>query len=418
MISYQEALSIILSTVKLPAVQTVPLAEALGKVSVGSVHSPLQVPSFRNSAMDGFAVKASLLAEAGSGNPITLTVDATIAAGDRPSYYNSNHAVQIMTGAPVPEEFDAVVPVEMVSQRDGYVTFHKPVSSGENVRHAGEDVLLGDEVLSQGETVTPEKIMLLSALGLTSVEIASIPPLQIISTGNEIVDDYHTPLNGAQIYNSSAPFLLASARAQGLDASYKGKTNDTPALFENVLKSITAPSIIISTGAVSKGVWDFIPDTLRKNGASIYFHRVNIRPGKPVLFATLPDGSYYFGLPGNPISTVIGFTFFVVPLIRALQGKAPLPPLMAKLESNFIKKGDFVQYLKAVATVDAGGQLRAALCEGQESFKIKSLTTSNAWVILEGNTREWKIGDNVQLHPYGVLHGKVREGEPSACQAA
>ena len=117
--------------------------------------------------------------------------------------------------------------------------------------------------------------------------------------------------------------------ALGIEAQYEGIVRDDPALFERKIAAIKEPAILISTGAVSKGVWDFIPESLKNMGATIHFHRVNIRPGKPVLFAILPNGSFYFGLPGNPISAAIGFTFFVMPLVRALQGLPDAPPLMA-----------------------------------------------------------------------------------------
>lgn len=271
--------------------------------------SPIQVPSFRNSAMDGFAVCAAQLVSASEQSPVTLKIQAAIAAGDVASIGQAETAVQIMTGAIVPEPYDAIVPVELVTVSGDAVTFTKPARIGDHVRHPGEDVTKGQSVLRRGEAITPEAIMLLSALGVTEVAVAQIPRLHIISTGNEITDDYSLPLQGSQIYNSNAPYLLAVAQQQGLEVQYEGIVRDEPDLFERKIAAIGEPAIIISTGAVSKGVWDFIPESLKNLGATIHFHRVNIRPGKPVLFATLPNGSFYFGLPGNPISAAIGFTF-------------------------------------------------------------------------------------------------------------
>ena len=320
MISYDDAIALILKQTQKSVAKKVALLEALGKVAACDVLSPIQIPSFRNSAMDGFAVCATQLASASEQKPITLSVASAIAAGDDVITADASNAAQIMTGAAVPDPYDAVVPVELVMHQGNHVTFVKPARKGDHIRNAGEDVAQGQVVLHKGERITPEVVMLLSAVGIHEVEVISLPRLHLISTGNEISDNYVAPLSGSQIYNSNAPYLLAETSKQGLEARYKGIVRDEPALFEAKLKAITEPAIIISTGAVSKGVWDFIPDSLEKIGATTHFHRVNIRPGKPVLFATLPNGSYYFGLPGNPISAAIGFTFFVMPLLRALQG--------------------------------------------------------------------------------------------------
>lgn len=416
MISYEDALAVILKNAAACRNTKKPLLEALGNIAARDVTSPIQVPSFRNSAMDGFAVANCQLANASPSNPITLPIAAAIAAGEIATTSDATKAVQIMTGAAVPEPYDAVVPVELVATQEGFVTFNAPARHGDHIRHAGEDVSNGKIVLHKGKVITPETVMLLAAVGIDTVEVAA-PHLHIFSTGNEISDDYQTPLTGAQIYNSNAPYLLAKARALGLAAHYEGIVRDDPALFEARLEAITEPAIIISTGAVSKGVWDFIPDSLKKIGAAVHFHRVNIRPGKPVLFATLPNGSAYFGLPGNPISAAIGFTFFVMPLVRAMQGCRQPETLMAKLAHSFTKKGDFRQFLKAKLIFDEGGQLIAKIADGQESFKISPMAESNAWVTLPGEKHEWRAGDNVMVTPYGEI-ATTQEKEATLCQAA
>lgn len=418
MIAYDDALAFILGQVRPQPSQKMALMDAIGRIAVEDMHSPIQVPSFRNSAMDGFAVCSSLLATASDAHPVVLEVTSAIAAGDVAGVSEGKKVVQVMTGAVVPEPYDAVMPVEWVTHQHPYVTFTKPARIGDHIRHAGEDVQAGQCVVHRGTRVTPEVIMLLSAVGIHEVSVANLPSLHLISTGNEISDDYAMPLQGSQIYNSNAPYLLACAKNEGLTTVYEGIVRDEPELFEQKLASIPSPAIILSTGAVSKGAWDFIPESLKKIGATIHFHRVNIRPGKPVLFATLPNGSYYFGLPGNPISSAIGFTFFVMPLVRALQGIGQPTPLLARLACDFRKKGDFLQFLKARLTVDATGQLIAEIAEGQESFKIRPMAANNAWVVLDGGGRsEWKAGDAVRVVPYTKIFSNL-EKEASACQAA
>jgi molybdopterin molybdotransferase len=418
MISYEEALKIITSQAGTPKVQQVPLMQALEKIAAEDVTSPMQVPSFSNSAMDGFAVCAAQLANANEQSPVTLRIQAAIAAGDIASIGQVETSVQIMTGAIVPEPYDAIVPVELVTMNSDTVTFTRPAHIGDHVRHPGEDVVKGQSVLRRGEAITPETIMLLSSLGITEVAATLVPRLHILSTGNEITDDYTAPLQGAQIYNSNAPYLLAAAQQQGLEAKYGGIVRDDPALFESKIAAIKEPSIIISTGAVSKGVWDFIPESLKNMGATIHFHRVNIRPGKPVLFATLPNGSFYFGLPGNPISAAIGFTFFVMPLLRALQGLPDAPPLMALLENSFTKKGDFRQFLKASVWLDEAGSLRARISDGQESFKISPMAANNAWVVLEEGKTAAKAGERVSIVLYAALKTTGFSKDKTLCQAA
>lgn len=418
MISYEEALKIITSQAGAAKAQQVPLMQALGKIAAEDMISPIQVPSFRNSAMDGFAVCAAQLASASEQSPVSLKIQAAIAAGDIASVGQAETAAQIMTGAFVPEPYDAIVPVELVNISGDRVTFIKPARVGDHVRHPGEDVTKGQFVLRRGETITPETIMLLSSLGITEVVVANVQRLHILSTGNEITDDYNKPLQGAQIYNSNAPYLMATAQQQGLEACYEGIVRDDPALFESKIAAIKEPAIIISTGAVSKGVWDFIPESLKNMGATIHFHRVNIRPGKPVLFAALPNGSFYFGLPGNPISAAIGFTFFVMPLVRTLQGQPNTAPLMATLENSFTKKGDFRQFLKASVWLDEMGSLRVQISDGQESFKISPMAANNAWVVLEEGITQVKAGEHLPVMLYAALKITSRSEDKTLCQAA
>lgn len=406
MISYGNALAIVLKQARQISTQKRPLLDALDKIAACNVQSAIQVPSFCNSAMDGFAVLSNQLTSAQESNPISLEIACAVAAGDDAVTANANKTIQIMTGAIVPSAYDAVVPVEMVVHEGNKAIFTKPARKGDHIRYAGEDVALGQCVLRKGERITPENIMLLSAVGVHEVEAMHLPRLHIFSTGNEISDDYAKPLSGSQIYNSNAPYLLAASRQHGFNAQYEGIVRDDPVRFETMLNSITEPAIIISTGAVSKGAWDFIPDSLKKLGATVHFHRVNVRPGKPVLFATLNNGNYYFALPGNPISAAVGFVFFVLPLLRALQGSAQSVPLTAKLAGNFTKKGDFHQFLKAGLSVDAAGQLIADISQGQESFKISPMAASNAWVILDASKNQWNAGDVVTIVPYGNVMAK------------
>ncbi len=374
------------------------MLQALGKSSASKVLSQIQVPSFRNSAMDGFAVRASDLQSVSANSKKRLKIIATIAAGEVVTRDESG-AVQIMTGAQVPSGYDAVIPIEHVELDGENVVFKCSARKNENIRLAGEDVAIGQAVLGKGKKITAEDVMLLSVVGINQVSVYKVPSLKIFSTGNEITDDYNSKLPEGKIYNSNSPYLLSKASEEGLNVSYGGIVEDSKSKFEEAISKVDPGTVIISTGAVSKGKWDFIPESLKNLKAEIHFHRVNIRPGKPILFATLPNGNYFFGLPGNPISTVIGFRFFVTPLLRRVQGLNLETPLFAKLKNSFVKKDNFRQFLKSNLETDPQGHLHVSINDGQESFKISPMLQSNAWAILEEAGREFLQGDMVRVAP-------------------
>lgn len=417
MISYSDAVQLLLKHTGAPRTQTLPLLQALGKIASNDIASTMDVPSFRNSAMDGFAVCCADITDASTDNPIALTITKTIAAGDMIVEGKAACAVQIMTGAPVPEPFDAVIPIEDVVIENDRVIFKRPAKLYENIRFPGEDVKMGQRVISRGECITAEHIMLLAALGIAELDVYTLPTLHIMSTGKEIIDHIDSPLPEGKIYNSNAPYLLARAAEMGITAQYEGIIADDAAQFEASVSAIPAGSIIITTGAVSKGVWDFIPESLKRLGAVTHFHRVNIRPGKPVLFATLPNGSLFFGLPGNPISTAIGFRFFVQPVLRALQGLPAEQPVMARLENGFTKKGKFRQFLKATLKANANGELLASISSGQESFKISPMAESNAWAVLAEEQTDYKAGTLIPVFPFGKT-SIFTSNEEHLCKAA
>lgn len=398
MISYQEALEIIYKNSNLNQTEALPLLQAIGKSSASEVFSKIQVPSFDNSAMDGFAVKASEIELASADNKKRLKIIAIIGAGEI-AKGNHSGAIQIMTGAPVPKGYDAVIPIEDVELDGDFVAFKRPARKNENIRFAGEDVVVGQIVLRKGKKLTSEDIMLLSAVGVTKIEVYKTPFLKIFSTGNEIADNYSSKLPEGKIYNSNAPYLVSRALEEGLNVEYGGLIVDDKTKFEEAVSSVAKGTIIISTGAVSKGKWDFIPESLKNLEAKIHFHRVNIRPGKPVLFATLPNGNHFFGLPGNPISTAIGFRFFITPLLRKVQGLDVEKPLFARLKNKFTKKGNFKQFLKSNLEIDTYGHLQVSISDGQESFKISPMAQNNVWTILEENKTEFLSGDLLQVVP-------------------
>lgn len=417
MISYNEALEIISQNSCERKIERMRSIEALGFVCAEDIYSQINVPSFNNSAMDGFAVKFKDLENASLNNQIKLPIIKIVAAGDNSQVGTISGAVQIMTGAIVPSGYDAVIPIEEVKINGAEVAFKRPARKNENIRFIGEDVSKDQKILTLNKVVSAEDIMLLHAVGIAEIEVYKKPKLYIFSTGNEITDDYKLPLETGQIYNSNSPYLIARATEEGLQAHYGGIIKDNENNFEQAIANIETGSIIITTGAVSKGKWDFIPETLKKLGAKIHFHRVNIRPGKPVLFASLLNGSYFFGLPGNPISSAIGFRFFVLPLIKNLQGLNSEQPIVAELKNNFVKKGNFKQFLKSNLEF-ADGKLFVTILDGQESFKISPMTEGNAWVTLDENIVGAKSGSKLSVCPYKSNSNFITITKEALCKAA
>jgi len=229
------------------------------------------------------------------------------------------------------------------------------------------------------------------------------PKVAVIATGKELVTEAAQALESGQIRDSNRPYLIGRLQAAGAEVVWQGTVGDDVAAFDAVLDDALAAGakVLISTGAVSAGRYDFIPDALRARGARIVFHKVAIRPGKPLLFAVLPDGELYFGLPGNPVSAAVGQRFFVEPVLRRLLGLAAEPLLQLPLQADVRKPPGLRFHARARVDVDAQGRLSARVLSGQESFRLKSMLQANAWVVLEGEGDLVAAGTPVRVQGWG-----------------
>lgn len=409
MISYKEALARIATEAKLQANRLVDRNESLGLIVATDVRSSINVPSFNNSAMDGFALHASKTAGVSANKPRCFSVRHCLAAGDVLDNADQSLAVEIMTGAKIPNGFDAVVPIERttaIKNANGEtieVQITAPLQKGDNIRYAGEDLKVGQVLITKGTRIHAGHIAAMAATGIHEVNVFHMPEVEIFTTGKEVSDAYHMPLKDGEIYNSNAPYLLSLLRSAGIPTWYAGSMGDDIQTFVDTLNVGKRARIIISSGAVSMGKWDFIPELLQRNGARIIFHGVGIKPGKPVLFAVLPDGRYYFGLPGNPISTAVGLRFFVQPLIRQLLGMETERFHYAELRHAFIKKGDLRNFLKARLDSDDHGQTHLTILDGQQSFKISPLLDMNCWAIVGEGQNDLAVDDSVCIAPMDLF---------------
>lgn len=407
MLSYKQALEIILSGEDTPGVETVSLDHALGQVAAEKITAAENIPPFHNSAMDGYGVKSASVQNACAENPIILNVDGSTMAGDKPSE-GGNGAWEIMTGAPVPDAYDAVIRVEDTTilesneqDRPTRISVSVDALPGKNIRRAGTDFCPGDILIEKGTEITPHHIMALAALGQVNIAVTTRPKAAVISTGKELVDELDRALQPGQIRNSNAPYLLHSLKSFGSEATNAGTIFDEPEKFQQKITEILSgdTQIILSSGAVSMGRHDFIPDGLREMGAEILFHKAAIRPGKPILFARFPDGTYYFGLPGNPIASAVGLRFFAYPLIRKLRGLAQEKPLNAILQDDFSKESLFRFFQKARCKHDDQGRLVVEILPGQESYRIKPMLAQNCWAVVPEYGMSLKAGSMIDIYP-------------------
>lgn len=405
MIAFDEARRLVSAACRKIAVETVLTSAALGRIIAKDVYSTENLPGFDNSAMDGFAL-------CGHGSTIDagreFIVSGALAAGDA-AIYISEGACEIMTGAPVPNGFDTVVPVENIKvlernefDRPVRIQLRSDVPPHTHIRRQGEDVMAGSLILNAGDCIGASEHMLLTGLGVAEIKVHREPLVALLTTGRELVNDAKQGLQPGQIRNSNGPFLADRIRQCGAVLSHQETVGDDAQEFLQALERslATKADVVISTGAVSMGRYDFVPDALRAIGANIVFHKVAMRPGKPLLFAILPNGTLYFGLPGNPVSSAVGFRFFVQLAIQSMQGIATEQALKIPLSHAVNKKSGFTLLQKARVNVDAYGQLKVSLLQGQESFRIQPLLHSNAWALLPESSAT--LADNELVEVFGL----------------
>jgi len=421
LISYQQALEIINAIANKHldnGVEKIKLIDAKNRLLAYDVLSPINVPSFNNSAMDGFALKSEMVNTAiEKQGEIKLKITGSVQAGDQAEINledkTSNFAWEIMTGAPVPAGFDAVIQIEnvIIEERNGnkYITILETVKKGRNIRQLGTDYKTNQTVANKHTIIQAQHIMALATVGVKNIDVIPKVKVAILSTGNELAKKSSTTLNSGKIFNSNQPFLRAFSHDLNCDPVFVGRCKDDVEDFNKLIDSalLKGVKIIFSTGAVSMGKYDFIPQALQQRGAKIHFHKAKIRPGKPILFAELPDGTIYFGLPGNPIAAASGMRFFVSPFIRTMLGLPKELPIKAKLLNAIYKKQGFRTFSKACARVNQQGHMCVEMLLDQGSYQSRSFALSNCWLILPENVESIDAGELVEIAPMVPNHGVI-----------
>lgn len=404
LMAVEDALAIILKVIKPLPGERIPVQSALKRVLAEDIYSPFNLPIFANSSMDGFAVRAEDLESVYGGNPVTLSVVDDIPAGKFPVIgINSGECTRIMTGAVLPADTNAVVPVENTNfnERDpgktppDTVTIYQPVITGENVRKEGEDLNKGDLVISKGTRLYPEHVGILAMVGTKSVSVHLQPRVAVISTGDELVPPGEK-LSPGQLYDSNTYTLIALIEQIGGDGIPIKIAGDSNKSVQNRLNeaSLLGVDLIITSAGVSVGAFDFVREVIEKRG-SLEIWRVNMRPGKPFMF-----GSYrnipVFGLPGNPVSAFMGFEIFIKPAIMRMLGLINWNrhKIIVNLEESINSDGR-ESYLRAVVSRKEG-RYNAKLTGHQGSGNLHSLIKANALLIIPAGVKFVPAGEEIE----------------------
>lgn len=409
MISVESASETILREIKPLDLESVDIASSLGRVVGEDIPAVRNNPPWDNSAMDGYALVASDTDGASDSNPVTLKVVYDLPAGSVPKEaVKSGQAVRIMTGAPAPEGATAVVMVEKTQALNGAVIIKAPVKAGENIRKSGEDFKAGATVIKAGSVVRPAEVLMLATVGVPFVFVNKRPRVAVLSTGDELVDVYSVPSAG-KIINSNG-YALASLVAEcGAEPIQLGIAADTRESLREKLSRAMKADCVISSGGVSVGDYDFVKDVLKEMGSSMIFWKVAMKPGKPLAFGVI-GGKPAFGLPGNPISSMVAFEQFVRPALLKMAGRRDIfrRTFFARLTKDVKIKPGRMNFIRAELRLD-GSISTVEPLEGQGSGVVSTMVRANSFIIVPADSSGFKKDDTVKVQPFdsSVL---LREG--------
>ncbi|MDH5327380.1 MAG: molybdopterin molybdotransferase MoeA [Gammaproteobacteria bacterium] len=405
-LSVKHALEKIRSQVEpVPTWEKLALRDGLNRVVYDPIHSPMEVPPYTNSAMDGYAVRADdLISEPASDAAIDLQVVATVMAGSPYSgEIQRGQCARIMTGGKMPPGTDTVIMQEHVQRSDDRIRFNPCHQPGQNVRHAGEDIAKDSVVLQRGQSIGPAELGLLASLGINEFRVFRRVRVTFFSTGNEL-QSVGTPLQEGQIYDSNRYTLYGMLKRCGAEILDLGTIPDNQAATEKaLLQAATQSDVIITSGGVSVGDADFVKQALDKLGV-VNFWRIAMKPGKPLAFGRINE-CLFFGLPGNPVSTMVTFYQFVLPTLNTLSGKPQTEAIALELPcSTAIKKvPGRMEFQRGIMEHSRNGQLQVRVCGEQGSGILSSMSKANCFIILPESCDGLEAGSTVQVQPFNQL---------------
>ena len=413
MLTVEEALARVLAHIPALGAEDVPLLQAYGRTAAGEVRSPVDVPPWDNSAFDGYAVQVADTRE----GAYTLRLNEVVGAGEVPTVaVTAGTATAVMTGAPMPEGADGVVPVEQSDgARQGSVALTGVAKLGAHVRPRGDDIEEGQVVLAAGEVLTPGKVGLVASLGLPTVSCVRRPRVAVLSTGDEVVRPGE-PLAPGQIYSSNTYTMAGLVQAEGAEWVDLGIVGDDPEALRAALERGLDADVLVTTGGVSMGFFDHVRDTIGALSDGIDFWKVRMKPGKPLAYGVLHRGERVvplFGLPGNPVSCMVNFHQFVAPVLRRMLGQpAPFAAVVSAIAGErFAKKGGRNELRRVVLSYDDAHRLVCHSTGNQSSGVLTSMARAHGLLTLDADAVDLAPGSPcwVQVLDPGFL----RQAEPA-----
>ena len=397
MITVEEALDKILSHIQTLGTEKVSLMEALGRVLAEDIVAPRDIPPLDNSAMDGYAVRWEDIQKASQDRSVRLEVIEDLPAGFiAKKTVRRGQAIRIMTGAPIPQGADTVVPVEETTKEGDSALISMAIAMGDCIRHAGEDVKQGDQVISRGDLIRPAEVGMLASVGRSFVSVHQKPQVAILCTGDELVD-VDEGLNDAKIVSSNSYSLAAQVKDCGAIPVQLGIARDRKEEIEQKLRQGFRADVLVSSAGVSIGDYDYVRDVLNDLGMEMIFWKVAMKPGKPLAFGMI-KGKPVFGLPGNPVSSMVSFEQFVRPSLLKMMGHGRLfrPVIEAILKEEIHKEPGRLHFIRAFVSFEQEHYYVTTTGE-QGSAILRSMIKANGLVIIPENERHIRAGEKVKV---------------------
>ncbi len=395
---YEEAFELLIQRVERLSTEKVLLWNALGRVLAEDVYADRDNPAFDNSAMDGYAIRSEDLENL----PARLKVVGEVpAGGEWKGVVERGCAIKIFTGAPIPNGADAVVPVEFVREEGEYIIVEKPFKKGANVRYKGEEIKAGDILLKAGTRIRGYEIGLLAFANKVFVEVYQRPRVAILSTGDEIKEPGETIEKPSQIRSTNNHLLYAKVLELGCEVHQLGIVPDNPELIAKALERVEDYHVFITTGGVSAGDKDFVHKLVKEMGFEVVFHKLRIKPAKPVLFAK-KDKTLFFGLPGNPVSCAMAFDLLVKPALLKMQGVENFKPQAYKAEllRDFSRRDAERREFVRARFIQKDGKLYCDYSPKTQSHMLTSYVDANCYMVVYEGVKEIRAGQEVDILPF------------------
>ena len=380
--------------------------DSINRISAVNLNSPNNYPAANNTAFDGFAINSKETKNLSKKKSLKFKIIKTLAAGDNPNIKKvpKFSAIEVMTGAIIKKPFDTIIPVEEAQffpsrTKPKYLIINKKIKKNNFIRFAGSDFKKSEIVIKRGEIINSQHILAFKTLGIKKIMVKKKPKIVFYTTGNEISNNNNLP--NWKVRNSNSYYLKSLLKNSPFYFVEKKilRVNDLNKFQNEIKKNLKSRNdLILTSGALSAGKFDFVPMIIKKFKLKYSFKGAYIRPGKPLMFAKFIKNKAFFGLPGNPISSAACFRFFVLPYLYFSTEVNENKPINAKLKTKFKKKKNFTRFIKGQISFSNKGIAEFKVQKGQESFRIKPFTKSNAWGLFPNGKANFKKNDYIKCY--------------------